>query len=636
MDRMAELAGKSIDQELVLNSSYTVLQLRNMQQAGKLCDLELCSSDGTSFSVHKSYLAAASEYFRGIFCGPTNMVENQSNKIKLQNVDATMLKLVVQSIYDDPEFQITKDTVVGILDAAARLQLPILVAKCAVFLAHEISNDGVANLLELCKTYDLSCYLRGYVHTHIAGRLDEYLSSDMPAVDQIDATDLAACVSFNKLACSQPSMMLDVVLKWLKVDPMTRTKYATKLLDTIQFPLMKPARLHRLTHFADEELSDIRTQMKRLAEEALVYQDQPMHHQVTIQSDKTTLRCDSDTNLKLVAITKKIGKMTANDMIYLEELETSTSWRRLIHEGQCVPEGLSDMISAVVINNFMMVCEIDTGKAYLFDPRFTKWEQIASLPERGSYMLASQGTTVLAIGGMSDLFPHLSTSVVKYSFDDNRWTVFATLPEGVSQPTICNYGAHILLSGGLRSPHNYLASDMFMKIDTVGSGVEQLGAMPRTYYKHGMIQTGNRVYVVPKTYSLSEDPVVMFDFTCQQWGTPQNQQDLVCSLPRSWQQVVRDDSNTDNMYYVGTMAEFGMIHRSVKRTNVQHIPVADTTNIPEKVCAIPVGTANMSACLLRLPVLDITIDDERVQFTCISLLTLIAASLIQLYHLSGC
>ncbi|EMP31368.1 Kelch-like protein 6 [Chelonia mydas] len=93
--------------------------LENLRLENSLTDVILCV-DSMEFSCHRVVLAAASNYFRAMFCN--DLKEKYEEKIIIQGVDATTMQMLLDYTYTS-QVLITKQNVQKVLEAASLFQI---------------------------------------------------------------------------------------------------------------------------------------------------------------------------------------------------------------------------------------------------------------------------------------------------------------------------------------------------------------------------------------------------------------------------------------------------------------------------------------------------------------------------------
>lgn len=142
-----------------------------------LCDVELCTSDGTCIPAHKVVLAAHSPFFQAMFAGASsNMIENVKSLVSVENVDDMTLKKLLRIIYGNIASASSKEmeglcqhlertvfqnqdgaynvSVSRLLHAATYLMMHSVVDLCCKYLEHRMNLSNVVDILILAQEHD--------------------------------------------------------------------------------------------------------------------------------------------------------------------------------------------------------------------------------------------------------------------------------------------------------------------------------------------------------------------------------------------------------------------------------------------------------------------------------------------------
>jgi len=128
-------------------------------QLGKLCDAHLRASDGCELFAHRSALAAASEYFNGVYCSEAGEAmiggTNQGEAHTLELVSSTTLESVISFIYTGECVLSSQDALVSTLEAAAFLGVPGLCKAAEAAIISRISPESCVAGVQLAERYSL-------------------------------------------------------------------------------------------------------------------------------------------------------------------------------------------------------------------------------------------------------------------------------------------------------------------------------------------------------------------------------------------------------------------------------------------------------------------------------------------------
>ena len=117
----------------------TVLHgFKELYESGFLFDVTI-SVDGKEFQVHRSLIAASSDYFRALFT--VDCAEKDQPMVAINGIDPVSMDLVVKFLYTG-QVELHTDTVQNLLSAANLFQLSELKKGCAEYMANKLDVDN--------------------------------------------------------------------------------------------------------------------------------------------------------------------------------------------------------------------------------------------------------------------------------------------------------------------------------------------------------------------------------------------------------------------------------------------------------------------------------------------------------------
>ena len=114
-------------------------------------------STSKSLDCHKTVLSSKSEVFKAMFAN-NSMVESSSGEVKITDVPANVMELLLRYIYYDDVA--IKDITCELLMAAEKYNVEKLVNICVKHLAENLTKENVMN----GRTYQWYKLLRFYIH----------------------------------------------------------------------------------------------------------------------------------------------------------------------------------------------------------------------------------------------------------------------------------------------------------------------------------------------------------------------------------------------------------------------------------------------------------------------------------------
>ncbi|XP_031758478.1 kelch-like protein 6 isoform X3 [Xenopus tropicalis] len=125
--------------------------LENLRLENSLTDVVLCVGDKV-FPCHRVVLAAASNYFRAMFCN--DLKEKYEEKIIIQGVEPETMQIILDYTYTS-KVVITKLNVQKILEAASLFQFLRMVDACSSFLTEALHPENCVGILRLADAHSL-------------------------------------------------------------------------------------------------------------------------------------------------------------------------------------------------------------------------------------------------------------------------------------------------------------------------------------------------------------------------------------------------------------------------------------------------------------------------------------------------
>lgn len=104
--------------------------------------------------VHRNIITKHSHYFNALLEGATNMKEAQSKHIELKDSQLSYVRAAIDCMYSR-EFEISLDSIQGLIDVASLLQIDSLIEKCSEWMKCQFSLINVMLLNEIACTYSM-------------------------------------------------------------------------------------------------------------------------------------------------------------------------------------------------------------------------------------------------------------------------------------------------------------------------------------------------------------------------------------------------------------------------------------------------------------------------------------------------
>ncbi|XP_018429885.1 PREDICTED: kelch-like protein 6 [Nanorana parkeri] len=207
--------------------------LENLRLEKSLTDVDLCV--GTSvFSCHRVVLAAASNYFRAMFCN--DLKEKYEENIIIKGVDAETMEIILDYAYTS-KIVITKQNVQKILEAASLFQFMRMVDACSSFLTEALHPENCVGILRLADAHCLES-LKLQVQNYIIQNFSQVVNHEEFLELPFDI--LYHILRSDELYVTEESQVFETVINWVCYKQSERISLVPKILECVRLPLLDP------------------------------------------------------------------------------------------------------------------------------------------------------------------------------------------------------------------------------------------------------------------------------------------------------------------------------------------------------------------------------------------------------------
>nr|XP_020658712.1 kelch-like protein 6 [Pogona vitticeps] len=207
--------------------------LENLRLENSLTDVTLCV-DGMNFSCHRVVLAAASNYFRAMFCN--DLKEKYEEKIVIKGVDAETMQILLDYTYTS-KMLITKENVQKVLEAASLFQFLRMVDACSNFLIEALQPENCVGILRLADTHSLD-KLKQQVKNYIIQNFTQVLNYD--EFLELPADVLYCMLKSDDLCVTEEAQVFETVVNWVHFKMAERLPLLPYVLEGVRLPLLDP------------------------------------------------------------------------------------------------------------------------------------------------------------------------------------------------------------------------------------------------------------------------------------------------------------------------------------------------------------------------------------------------------------
>ncbi len=420
--------------------------LAEQRDTGVLCDVKL--KVGEKFiPAHRSVLAAASPFFRGMFT--LEFKEKTDHIVKISDVTFDAVNAVIEAVYKH-KLVLTSELVPEVLHVSHMLQMNGIADKCKAYMIYNLSLQTCFNFLGLSEKYDLKDLIdeaNGFV-------LKKFVDiSQSPEFVNISKEALCGYLSSDTLNFNRDEMeTFEAAQRWLEAGE-DRIQFAGEVMNNVRFKLMDPKKLARIS---ENRIVLNNSQCQKLIMDALVYQA------IIYEQPLDTTDQNKPRGKPAVLTIEGTGCRSGQTYIYHGSGVLSDT---------TVDKGfLPETLSAVQMNNFVYMFGADDrthlSVAVRYNVSTDKCLELKALPET-----ATVGATctlvnknIYLIGGMfvnakfvSDLTfhaEHMSSITYSYSIPTNKWRKLENLTQCLAKLASCSVGNVVHVTGGLTPTRN--------------------------------------------------------------------------------------------------------------------------------------------------------------------------------------
>ncbi|XP_014701709.1 kelch-like protein 6 [Equus asinus] len=466
---------------LILQNGLETLRVEN-----SLTDVILCV-DIQEFSCHRVVLAAASNYFRAMFCN--DLKEKYEKRIIIKGVDAETMHVLLDYTYTSKAL-ITKQNVQRVLEAANLFQFLRMVDACASFLTEALNPENCVGILRLADTHSLDS-LKKQVQSYIIQNFVQILNSEEFLELPVDT--LYHILKSDDLYVTEEAQVFETVMSWVRHKQSERLCLLPYVLENVRLPLLDP------WYFVETVEAD--PLIRQCPEVFPLLQEARMYHLSgnEIISERTKPRMhefQSEVFMIIGGCTKDerfVAEVTCLDPLRRSRLEVA-KLPMTEHELESENKKWVEFACVTLKNEVYISGGKETQHdVWKYNSSINKWIQIEYLNiGRWRHKMVVLGGKVYVMGGFDGL--QRINNVETYDPFHNCWSEAAPLLVHVSSFAATSHKKKLYVIGG--GPNGKLATDKTQCYDPSTNKWNLKSPMPVEAKCINAVSFRNHIYVV--------------------------------------------------------------------------------------------------------------------------------------------
>ncbi|XP_063297028.1 kelch-like protein 6 [Pelobates fuscus] len=460
--------------------------LENLRLENSLTDVALCIGNKV-FPCHRVVLAAASNYFRAMFCN--ELKEKYEEEIVIQGVEADTMEIILNYTYTS-KIVITKQNVQKILEAASLFQFFRMVDACSSFLTEALHPENCVGILRLADTHSLDS-LKRRVEAYIIQNFCQVLNHE--DFLELPIEILYHILKSDELYVTEETQVFETVINWVHYKQDERLTLLPKLLECVRLPLLDPWYLVGTVE-ANELIRQCPDVFPLMQEARMYYltgneiiseRTKPRMHEFQSEVFMIIGGCTKDE--------KFVTEVTCLDPLRRSRLEVSklpTSEQENENEDKKWVE-----FACITFKNEVYISggKETQHEVWKYNSSINKWIQIEYLNiGRWRHKMAALCGKVYAIGGFDG--SQRIYSVEAYDPFHNCWAEVAPLLFSVSSFAAASYQNKLYIIGG--GPNGKLATDKTQCFDPATNKWSFKAPMPVEAKCINAVSFHDHIYVV--------------------------------------------------------------------------------------------------------------------------------------------
>lgn len=482
-----------------------------------LCDVQL-QTEGKLIPAHRSVLAAASPFFRGMFTA--DFKEKTDDVVKMNDLTSDALNVVIEAVYRH-NLVLSNELVPEVLHASHMLQMNGIVEKCKAYMMENLSQLTCFTFLGLGEKYKFKDLISKANDFVLANFVEISKSAEFK---NISKQALCYYLSSDTLNFKSNEIeTFEAAQRWLEAEE-DRMQFVGEVMNNVRFMLLDA---NTLAEISDRVAIKNSSECQGLIRDAFVYQaniyEQPL--KATYQNRPRG---------KEGVLTIEEGYSTPGESgVYHGLHKQNVACHTEVNQGF-----LLESLSGVKLNNFVFLFGADDSSHLPFMMRYNVstniWVDLKPFPKTATvgstctlvneyiYLLGGMFVNDGFIFGFNYQKQFISNLAYHYLIPANKWQKIGNIPQPLAKSASCSIGKVVHITGGVspvQSESLYVPeTNKHYSYDIPGSLWLTKPPMRHARSGHVMEAVDSTLYVFGGEDSDADVEVIeSFDTSSEQW-----------------------------------------------------------------------------------------------------------------------
>ncbi len=430
--------------------------LSSLREENMLCDVQL-EAEGRQIAAHKAVLAAASPYFRAMFCG--TFKETREQVVSIKEVPFLGLRSVVECIYSTEIGSLDEKNIEHVFPAAHLLQMKDILEECVKWMGQNLSEANCLTLLKMADKFSVA---------EVQDRVTKFILKNFVTVSELEDFNgiskqaLVKYLSADTLKTKYSEYaVFKAARKWIMANEIPANEIP-EIMSHIRFGLISPDVI--LNHISSDALIDDNKECRKMIADSMLYHtnvfSQPLYegNLNKPRGEPGLVFMPSSRRMQGYHIADAYIDLHFISLPHENKSDSKVTWPTFRLETPVTFESMC----AIGIRNFLYIFGVSDYGYQNFSKRYDastdSWLEIAPLPRPPAVgaSIAHAGEHIFVMGGMTvdgnsdyDLeHDEIIDDVFMYDISRNEWDESKPLPVALAYTAAAKLEGKAFVTGG--------------------------------------------------------------------------------------------------------------------------------------------------------------------------------------------